>query len=343
MQTLTLPTPDDLHIHLRDGAALARTVPDAAAQCARALVMPNLTPAVDTLDAVTAYRARIIAHIPAGKTFTPLMSLYLSDSLTPETVLAAKAAGVVAIKWYPKGATTNSAQGVADPKKLDPILEAMQQAGLLLLIHGEVTTDGVDIFDREATFIDTVLDPLRQRHPALRIVLEHITTAHAVAYIQAQNDNLAATITAHHLLYNRNALLVGGLKPHYYCLPILKTENDRKALLAAVASGDSRYFMGTDSAPHPRHAKENACGCAGCYTGHATLPFYAAAFEQANALDKLAAFAARHGADYYGLPYNTGEITLERRAQTFPTSLPYGDSELVPFLAGETWPWRIAA
>ena len=325
MQTLTLPTPDDLHIHLRDGAALARTVPDAAAQCARALIMPNLTPAVDTLDAVTAYRERILAHIPADKTFTPLMSLYLSDSLTPETVLAAKTAGVVAIKWYPKGATTNSAQGVADPKKLDPILEAMQQAGLLLLIHGEVTTDGVDIFDREATFIDSTLEPLRRRFPRLRIVLEHITTAHAVAYIQAQNDNLAATITAHHLLYNRNALLVG------------------QALLAAIASGDSRYFMGTDSAPHPRHAKENACGCAGCYTGHATLPFYAAAFEQANALDKLAAFAARHGADYYGLPYNTGEITLERRAQTFPTSLPYGDSELVPFLAGETWPWRIAA
>ena len=342
MQTLTLPTPDDLHIHLRDGAALARTVPDAAAQCARALVMPNLTPAVDTLDAVTAYRERILAHIPADKTFTPLMSLYLSDSLTPETVLAAKAAGVVAIKWYPKGATTNSAQGVADPQKLDPILEAMQQAGLLLLIHGEVTTDGVDIFDREATFIDSTLEPLRRRFPRLRIVLEHITTAHAVAYIQGQRDNLAATITAHHLLYNRNALLVGGLKPHFYCLPILKTEADRRALLAAVASGDSRYFMGTDSAPHPRHAKENACGCAGCYTGHATLPLYAAAFEQAGALDKLAAFAARHGADYYGLPYNAGEITLERREQTFPATLPYGDSELVPFLAGETWPWRIA-
>ena len=270
------------------------------------------------------------------------MSLYLSDSLTAETVLAAKAAGVVAIKWYPKGATTNSAQGVADPQKLDPILEAMQQAGLLLLIHGEVTTDGVDIFDREATFIDSTLEPLRRRFPRLRIVLEHITTAHAVAYIQSQRDNLAATITAHHLLYNRNALLVGGLKPHYYCLPILKTEADRRALLAAVASGDPRYFMGTDSAPHPRHAKENACGCAGCYTGHATLPLYAAAFEQAGALDKLAAFAARHGADYYGLPYNAGEITLERREQTFPVSLPYGDSELVPFLAGETWPWRIA-
>ena len=341
-QTLTLPTPDDLHIHLRDGAALARTVPDAARQCARALIMPNLTPAVDSIEAVSAYRERITAHIPAGARFTPLMSLYLSDNLSVDTVRAAKAAGVVAVKWYPKGATTNSAQGVADAAALDPILDAIQQAGLLLLIHGEVTTDGIDIFDREATFIDTVLDPLRQRHPALRIVLEHITTAHAVAYIRAQKENLAATITAHHLLYNRNALLVGGIKPHYYCLPILKTENDRRALLDAVASGDPRFFMGTDSAPHAKHSKENACGCAGCYTGHATLPFYAAAFEQANALDKLAAFTARHGADYYGLPYNAGEITLERRAQTFPASLPYGDSELVPFLAGETWPWRIA-
>ena len=265
MQTLTLPTPDDLHIHLRDGAALARTVPDAARQCARALIMPNLTPAVDSIDAVSAYRERITAHIPAGARFTPLMSLYLSGNLSVDTVRAAKAAGIVAVKWYPKGATTNSAQGVADAAALDPILDAIAQAGLLLLIHGEVTTDGIDIFDREATFIDTVLDPLRRRHPALRIVLEHITTAHAVAYIRAQKENLAATITAHHLLYNRNALLVGGIKPHYYCLPILKTENDRRALLDAIASGDPRFFMGTDSAPHARHSKENACGCAGCY------------------------------------------------------------------------------
>ena len=340
-QTLTLPTPDDLHIHLRDGAALARTVPDAARQCARALIMPNLTPAVDSIDAVSAYRKRITAHIPAGARFTPLMSLYLSDNLSVDTVRAAKAAGVVAVKWYPKGATTNSAQGVADAAALDPILDAIAQAGLLLLIHGEVTTDGIDIFDREATFIDTVLDPLRQRHPALRIVLEHITTAHAVAYIRAQKENLAATITAHHLLYNRNALLVGGIKPHYYCLPILKTENDRRTLLDAVASGDPRFFMGTDSAPHAKHSKENACGCAGCYTGHAPLPLYAAAFEQAGALDKLPAFAARHGADYYGLPYNSGEITLERCPQTFPETLPYGDDEVVPFLAGQEWPWRI--
>ena len=315
-QTLTLPTPDDLHIHLRDGAALARTVPDAARQCARALIMPNLTPAVDSIEAVSAYRERITAHIPAGARFTPLMSLYLSDNLSVDTVRAAKAAGVVAVKWYPKGATTNSAQGVADAAALDPILDAIQQAGLLLLIHGEVTTDGIDIFDREATFIDTVLDPLRQRHPALRIVLEHITTAHAVAYIRAQKENLAATI-------------------------ILKTENDRRTLLDAIASGDPRFFMGTDSAPHARHSKENACGCAGCYTGHATLPLYAAAFEQAGVLDKLPAFAARHGADYYGLPYNSGEITLERCPQTFPETLPYGDDEVVPFLAGQEWPWRI--
>ncbi|MDO4643324.1 MAG: dihydroorotase [Cardiobacteriaceae bacterium] len=342
MQHITLPTPDDFHIHLRDGEALQRTVYDVSQQCARALIMPNLTPAVDSIAAATAYKERILAHIPADKNLTPLMTLYLSDSLSIETVLTAKAAGIVAIKWYPKGATTNSAQGIANVAALNPILDAMQQENLLLLIHGEVTTDGIDIFDREATFIDTVLDPLRKRFSKLRIVLEHITTAHAVSYIQKQKNNLAATITAHHLLYNRNALLVGGIKPHYYCLPILKTEKDRQALLSAIASGDSRFFMGTDSAPHPQHTKENACGCAGCYTGHATLPFYAAAFEQADALDKLPAFASRHGADYYGLPYNAGEITLERHEQTFPQTLSYGNDTLIPFLAGQTWPWRLA-
>ncbi|MDO4776759.1 MAG: dihydroorotase [Cardiobacteriaceae bacterium] len=341
MTTLTLRRPDDFHIHLRDGAALARTVPDAARQCARALVMPNLTPAVDTIAAVEAYRARIMAHVPQGSDFTPLMTLYLSDTLTPDTVRAAKAAGVVAIKWYPKGATTNSAQGVASVEALYPVLEIMEEQGLLLLIHGEVTDADIDIFDREATFIERVLIPLRARFPRLKMVMEHLTTAHGVAYVKSQSENLAATVTAHHLLFNRNALLVGGVKPHFYCLPILKTEKDRQALLEAVASGDKRFFMGTDSAPHAREAKENACGCAGCYTGHATLAFYAEAFAQMHALDKLDDFCSAHGADYYGLPRNTGTITLIQEDTTFPQTLPYGDSELVPFLAGQQWPWRI--
>ena len=341
MTTLTLRRPDDFHIHLRDGAALARTVPDAARQCARALVMPNLTPAVDTIAAVEAYRERILAHVPAGADFTPLMSLYLSESLSVDTVRQAKNAGVVAIKWYPKGATTNSAQGVASVEALYPVLEVMEKENLLLLIHGEVTDADIDIFDREATFVERVLQPLRARFPALRMVMEHITTAHAVQYVHSEAHNLAATITAHHLLFNRNAMLVGGIKPHYYCLPILKTETDRQALLKAATSGDPRFFMGTDSAPHARSTKENACGCAGCYTGHATLAFYAAAFEQMQALDKLNDFCATFGADYYRLPYNSGEVQLVKEATVFPTSLPYGDSEVVPFLPGETWGWRL--
>ncbi|MBV7434803.1 dihydroorotase [Cardiobacteriaceae bacterium TAE3-ERU3] len=342
MNRITIPTPDDFHIHLRDGDALSRTVPDAAKQCARALVMPNLTPAVDTVEAALAYRERIMAHVPDGTDFTPLMSLYLSDSLTPETIRAAKDAGIVAVKWYPKGATTNSAQGVASVEAIYPIVEAIEQAGLLLLIHGEVTHDHIDIFDREATFIDSVLTPLRARFPNVKMVLEHLTTRHGVEFVQAQTDgNTAATITAQHLLFNRNALLVGGVKPHYYCLPILKTEDDRQALREAATSGDARFFLGTDSAPHARHAKENACGCAGCYTAHATLALYAQVFDEMNALDKLANFASRYGADFYGLPYNSGEVTLVRQANTFPDSLPYGDSEIVPFLAGLTWEWRI--
>lgn len=341
MTTLTLRRPDDFHIHLRDGAALARTVPDAARQCARALVMPNLTPAVDTVAAVEAYRGRILAHVPQGVDFEPLMTLYLSDGLTPQTVRAAKAAGVVAVKWYPKGATTNSAQGVASVEALYPVLEIMEEQGLLLLIHGEVTDAGIDIFEREAAFMERVPAALRKRFPRLRIVLEHITTAQAVAFVKGESDNLAATITAHHLLFNRNAMLVGGIRPHYYCLPILKTERDRQALLDAATSGDKRFFMGTDSAPHARHAKEAACGCAGCYTGHATLAFYAAAFEQAGALGKLNDFCASFGADFYGLPRNRGEVVLRKEDTVFPDVLPYGADELIPFLAGEKWGWKL--
>lgn len=342
MTCLTIPTPDDFHIHLRDGAALSRTVPDAARQCARALVMPNLTPAIDSIEAVQAYRRRILAHIPPGGDFTPLMSLYLSETLTPATIYAAKAAGVVAVKWYPKGATTNSAQGVASVEAIYPVLEAIEEVGLLLLIHGEVTDAHIDIFERERTFVDEVLIPLRARFPGVKMVLEHTTTRHAVEYVGSQASNLAATITPQHLLFNRNDLLVGGIKPHLYCLPILKTEADRLALLEAATGGDPRFFLGTDSAPHSRSAKENACGCAGCYTAHATMVLYAAIFEQMNAQDKLANFAARFGADYYGLPYNRGEITLEKSTQIFPERLAYGDSDIVPFLAGEKWPWRLA-
>lgn len=340
---LTLTRPDDFHLHLRDGQALARTVGDALGQCARALVMPNLVPAVDTLEAVSAYRQRILAHVPKGADFTPLMSLYLSQTLSPEALLHAKAQGVLAVKWYPKGATTNSAQGVAHLEALEPILSVMQEVGLILLIHGEVTEAQVDIFARESCFIEKVLIPLRAKFPRLKMVLEHITTAHAVEYVRSQEQNLAATITAHHLLFNRNQLLVGGIKPHFYCLPILKKEEDRLALVQAAVSGDRRFFLGTDSAPHARSAKESACGCAGCYTGYATMAFYAQVFERAQALDKLNDFAAKFGAEYYELPYNHGELVLEKRAWQLPETLPFGDTVLVPFLAGERWHWQVVA
>lgn len=343
MTEITLPMPDDFHIHLRDGAVLARTVADVARQCARALVMPNLTPAVDSVAAVDAYRQRILAHVPEGLHFTPLMTLYLSDGLNAETVRAAKAAGVVAVKWYPRGATTNSAQGVASVEAIYPVVEALEAEDMLLLIHGEVTDPEVDIFEREARFIDEILCDLRARFPRLRIVLEHITTRHGVEFIYSQAEHTAATITPQHLLFNRNALLVGGIKPHYYCLPILKTEDDRAALVAAATSGDPRFFLGTDSAPHAQSAKENACGCAGCYSAHASLALYAAVFEQAGALDKLGDFAARFGADFYRLPYNPGSVTLERVTHTFPDSLPYGDTQIIPFLAGQQWSWRLRA
>ncbi len=341
MNEIRLPKFDDLHVHLRDGAALARTVADSSQWSARALIMPNLTPAVDSLEAVKGYRQRILAAIPEGRDFTPLMSLYLSDSLSAQTVAQAKNHNVVAVKWYPKGATTNSAQGVASVEALYPVLEAMEKAGLLLLIHGEVTTAGVDIFDRESVFVDQVLIPLRARFPGLKMVLEHITTAHAAAYVQSETHHLAATITPQHLLFNRNDLLVGGIKPHYYCLPILKTETDRKALLNAATSGDPRFFLGTDSAPHRQDAKETACGCAGCYSALHAPALYAVAFEQMDALDRLRGFACEFGADYYGLPRNQEEtLILQKSPHTIASSLDYAQGTLVPLAGGQSWPWQ---
>lgn len=339
IEHFTTPLFDDLHVHFRDGAALARTVADTSAYCARALIMPNLTPAVDSLPAVQAYRERIVAHIPEGRDFTPLMSLYLSPALTPEDIAQAKSAGVVAVKWYPKGATTNSAQGVANVEAIYPVLAAMEEAGLLLLIHGEVTNEGIDIFDRESTFVDKVLIPLRRRFPTLKMVLEHITTAHAAEYVLSESSYLTATITPQHLLFNRNRLLVGGIKPHYYCLPILKTEKDREALVQVATSGDPRFFLGTDSAPHAQHTKENACGCAGCYSAYHAPALYAEVFDRAGKLDKLADFACGFGADYYGLPRNAGEIRFTRQENTVPSRLSYGDGDLIPLEAGQTLAW----
>lgn len=342
MDKLVLPKFDDMHLHLRDGAALARTVYDSSRWAARALIMPNLTPAVDTLTAVASYRERILAALPEGREFTPLMSLYFSTALTAETIRGAKAAGVVAVKWYPKGATTNSAQGVADIQAMYPLLEEIQKAGLLFLIHGEVTDKAVDIFDREAVFIDMILKSIRAHFPELKIVLEHITTHHAVDYVLSQPKNLAATITPQHLLFNRNELLVGGIKPHYYCLPILKTERDRKALLNAATSGDARFFLGTDSAPHTQHSKECACGCAGCYSAASAPVLYAEAFAEVGALDKLRAFATEFGADYYGLPRNQGTITLKKVDNAIPEFLPYMNETVVPLAAGRQIHWQLS-
>ena len=339
--TQTLIRPDDWHVHLRDGAALATTVAHTAAQFARAIVMPNLKPPVTTAAQAAAYRERILAARPAGAAFEPLMTLYLTDNLPPQEIERARAAGVVAVKLYPAGATTNSDAGVTDLRRTYRTLEAMQRAGLLLLVHGEVTDPDVDIFDREAVFIERVLEPLRRDFPGLKIVLEHITTKEAAQYVADAGPNLAATITAHHLLYNRNALLAGGIRPHHYCLPVLKREVHRQALVAAATSGHPRFFLGTDSAPHAVHLKEHACGCAGCYTAPAALELYAEAFEAAGALDRLEGFASLHGPDFYGLPRNTGRVTLEREALTVPERYRFGDAEVKPLRAGETLRWRL--
>jgi len=343
MNELVITRPDDWHLHLRDGAAMADVVPHTARQFARAIVMPNLKPPVTTAAQAVAYRQRIDAAVPAGLGFTPLMTLYLTDNLPPDEIKRAKDAGVVALKLYPAGATTNSDAGVTDIRKTYKTLEAMQREGLLFLVHGEVTDSEIDLFDREAVFIERVLQPLRRDFPELKIVFEHITTKEAAQYVAEADANLGATITVHHLLYNRNAIFTGGIRPHYYCLPVLHRETNRQALVAAATSGSPKFFLGTDSAPHPAHLKEHATGCAGCYTAHAAMEMYAEAFEAAGALDKLEGFASFFGADFYGLPRNTGTITLRKQSWTPPASFAFGEAELKPLRSGESLPWRMLA
>ncbi len=339
---LTLTRPDDWHLHVRDGAALAAVVPHTAAQFGRAIIMPNLRPPVTTAAQALEYRRRILAAVPAGTAFEPLMTLYLTDNTPPDEIARARDAGVVALKLYPAGATTNSDAGVTDIRKTYRTLEAMQRVGLKLLLHGEVTDPEIDLFDREAVFIDRVMIPLRRDFPELKLVFEHITTREAAHYVQEAGVHTAATITAHHLLYNRNAIFVGGIRPHYYCLPVLKREVHRQALLRAATSGSPKFFLGTDSAPHPAHLKEHACGCAGCYTAHAALELYATAFEAAGALDRLEGFASFHGPDFYGLPRNSGSVTLRRERWTPPEIYPFGDSVVKPLAGGEVLGWRLA-
>ena len=341
MDTLTITRPDDWHLHVRDGAALAAVVPHTARQFGRAIIMPNLKPPVTTANEAAHYRARIRAAVPAGVDFEPLMTLYLTDKLPPEEIERARAAGVVACKLYPAGATTNSDAGVTDIRKTYKTLEAMQREGLLLLVHGEVTSPEIDLFDREAVFIEKQLQPLRRDFPELKIVFEHITTKEAAQYVMESDKYTGATITAHHLLYNRNAIFTGGIRPHYYCLPVLKRETHRQALVAAATSGSPKFFLGTDSAPHPAHLKEHATGCAGCYTAHAAIEMYAEAFDAAGKLDQLEGFASFHGADFYGLPRNRGTITLRRESWTPPESFAFGEAELKPLRSGEALPWRM--
>ncbi|OGB31919.1 MAG: dihydroorotase [Burkholderiales bacterium RIFCSPLOWO2_12_FULL_61_40] len=339
--TLTLTRPDDWHLHVRDGDALHTVVPHTATQFGRAIIMPNLRPPVTTAAQALAYQERIQAAVPPGVQFEPLMVLYLTDNLPADEIKRARDAGVVAAKLYPAGATTNSDAGVTDLRKTYKTLEAMQRAGLLLLVHGEVTSPDIDLFDREAVFIDTQLIPLRRDFPELKIVFEHITTREAAQYVADADRFTAATVTAHHLLYNRNAIFTGGIRPHYYCLPVLKRETHRQALVAAATSGSAKFFLGTDSAPHPAHLKEHATGCAGCYTAHAAMEMYAEAFDAAGALDQLEGFASFHGADFYGLPRNTGTITLRRESWTPPESFAFGEAQLKPLRSGETLPWKL--
>jgi dihydroorotase len=338
---ITITCPDDWHVHLRDGEALKTVVPHTAAQFARAIVMPNLRPPVTTAQQAIAYRERILAAVPKDASFQPLMTLYLTDNLPPDEIKRAKDAGVVAVKLYPAGATTNSDAGVTDLRKTYQTLEAMQREGLLLLVHGEVTSPDIDLFDREAVFIDTQLIPLRRDFPQLKIVMEHITTREAAQYVRGADVFMAATITAHHLLYNRNAIFTGGIRPHYYCLPVLKREVHRLALVEAATCGSSKFFLGTDSAPHPAHLKEHALGCAGCYTAHAALELYAQAFDSVNALDQLEGFASFHGPAFYGLPRNEGKVTLRRQAWTPPESFAFGEARLKPLGGGEPLAWKM--
>ena len=339
--TLTLIRPDDWHVHLRDGVVLADVVPHTAAQFARAIVMPNLKPPVVTTAMAAAYRERILAAVPQGVTFEPLMTLYLTDNTPPDEIRRATDSGFVkGVKLYPAGATTNSDAGVTDIQRCMRTLEVMQETGLPLLIHGEVTDHEVDVFDREAAFIDRILQPLRKSLPELRVVFEHITTKDAVDYVRDADGEIAATITAHHLMYNRNAIFQGGIRPHYYCLPILKREVHRQALVDAATSGSPRFFLGTDSAPHPKGLKEHACGCAGCYTALHAMELYAEVFEAVNALDKLEGFASLFGPDFYRLPRNTEQVTLQKREWVIPNELTLGDTVLVPLDAGRALAWK---
>ena len=343
MDSITLIQPDDWHLHLRDGDAMRDVLADSARQFGRAIIMPNLRPPVTTVADALAYQERIRSSLPVGSTFEPLMTLYLTDrTSTEEVARAAESADVHAFKLYPAGATTNSDAGVNKLEALYPVLAAMERHDVPLLVHGEVTDAEVDIFDREAVFIDRHLTPIVERFPALRVVLEHITTREGADFVRDSRAGVAATITAHHLLHNRNALLAGGIRPHFYCLPVLKREPHRQALLAAATSGNPKFFLGTDSAPHARQQKESACGCAGCYTAPAAMALYATAFEAANALPALEGFASCHGSDFYRLPRNTNTIRLIRQPWQVPESLPFGEDELIPWLAGETLHWSLA-
>ena len=341
MQTLTLTQPDDWHVHLRDGNALNTVVPHTAAQFARAIVMPNLKPPVTTTAMALAYKQRILAALPEGMSFEPLMTLYLTDDMPADEIHRAHEAGVAAVKLYPAGATTNSSAGVTDIRHTHATLDAMQRVGMPLLVHGEVTDNEVDLFDREAVFIERHLQPLRRDFPELKIVFEHITTKEAAQYVAQAGAFTAATITAHHLLYNRNAIFLGGVRPHYYCLPVLKREVHRQALVQAATSGSDRFFLGTDSAPHPAHLKEHASGCAGCYTALSALELYAEAFDSVGALGQLEGFASFHGPDFYGLPRNSGTVSLKRQTWTVPESLAFGEASLKPLRGGEELQWQL--
>jgi len=339
--SLTFTRPDDWHLHLRDGAALAAVLPDTARQFARAIVMPNLKPPVTTVEQARAYRDRILAALPNGLSFEPLMTLYLTDMTRPEEIRKARDSGFVhAVKYYPAGATTNSENGVTDLARVEPVLAEMEKQDLPLLLHGEVTDPAIDVFDREAVFIERHLSVLARAFPRLRMVLEHVTTKDAVAFVEQAGPQIAATITPHHLHWNRNAMLVGGMRPHAYCLPVLKREAHRQSLVRAATGGNPKFFLGTDSAPHSRRSKETACGCAGIYSAHNALELYTEVFEQAGALDRLEAFASFHGPDFYRLPRNTGRITLVREAWKVPEQLPFGDDVLVPMRAGESLAWK---
>ncbi len=343
MNSITLTRPDDWHLHLRDGDAMAAVVTASARQMGRAIIMPNLTPPVTTTERALAYRERILAALPTGAAFEPLMTLYLTDNTPVDEIERAHASGLIqAVKLYPAGATTNSASGVTDLTLCDSAIGAMARLGIPLLVHGEVTDADIDIFDREAVFIERVMKPLLERHPDLKVVFEHITTADAAEFVTAAPANVAATITVHHLLFNRNHMLVGGIRPHYYCLPILKRERHRQALMAAATSGSPKFFLGTDSAPHARGDKESACGCAGAFTAPAALELYATAFEQAGALERLEGFASHFGPDFYGLARNTDTVTLVREPWQLPETLSYAEGQrIVPLAAGETLEWKL--